>query len=102
MFAFFQMLAGNFALSIVLMLFTIAIVSIVLGIALEAYKVKNKSRLKLLELRNEEMRLHLMMEQQKREQRTGSPTTPATPPKDASWEEQAHVSYDMGYQQQHM
>ena len=100
--AFLQTLAANFWMSVILMLFVITIVSIVLGIGLEAYKIQNKSRQKLLELRNEEMRLHLMAEQQKREQRTGSPTAPATPPKDVSWEEQSHVNYEMGYQQQHM
>ncbi len=99
---FLKWLAANFWISVALMIFVISIVSIVFGIILEAYKATIKSRQKMLELRNEELRLRLMMEQQKKEQRTGTPMADATPPKEASWQEQAQTSYDMGYQQQHL
>lgn len=99
---FLKLLAANFAISVILMLFIIAIVSIVLGIALEAYKANINSRHKILELRNEELRLRLMMEQQKKEQRTGVPAAEVTPPKEASWQEEAQTNYEMGYQQQHL
>lgn len=95
---FLKLLADNFWF----MLFIIVIVSVVLGIALEAYKASIKSRQKMLELRNEELRLRLMMEQQKKEQRTGAPSVDVTPPKEASWQEQAQTSYEMGYQQQQL
>lgn len=95
---FLKLLADNFWF----MLFIIVIVSVVLGIALEAYKASIKSRQKMLELRNEELRLRLMMEQQKKEQRTGAPSVDVIPPKEASWQEQAQTSYEMGYQQQQL
>lgn len=99
---FLNVLAANFWISIALMLFIITIVSIVFGIALEAYKAKIKSSQKMLELRNEELRLRLMMEQQRKEQRTGKPLADVTPPKEPSWEEQSQTSYEMGYQQQRL
>lgn len=93
---FMQMLAANFWTTVILMLFIITMVSIVLGITLEAYKVRNRSKQKLLELRNEELRLHLMLEQQKKGLRAGT----LAEPKEPSWEEQVQTSYEMGYQQQ--
>ncbi|MGH2509746.1 MAG: hypothetical protein ACRDHZ_20390 [Ktedonobacteraceae bacterium] len=99
---FLTLLAANFWISIVLMIFIITIVSIVLGIALEAYKVKMKFSQKMLELRNEELRLRLKMEQQNKEKRTGVPMADFISPKEASWEEQAQTSYEMGYQQQRL
>lgn len=97
---FLKMLSANFGMSVMLMIFIISIVSIVLGIALEAYKASVKSRQKMLELRNEELRLRLTMEQQKKERRSGVPMADVTPPKEASWQEQTQTSYEMGYQQQ--
>lgn len=99
---FLAILAANFWISLVLMLFVITIVSIVMGIGLEAYKVKCKYQQKMLELRNEELRLRLMTEQQKQEKRPGAPKVEFTAPKEASWEEQAQTSYEMGYQQQRL
>lgn len=99
---FLNALAANFWISIVLMLFIITMASIVLGIALEAYKVRSKAHQKMLELRNEELRLRLMMEQQQREKRTGIPAEAVPPPKEIPWEEQTQTSYEMGYQQQRM
>lgn len=95
---FLKMLADNFWF----MLFIIIIVSVVGGLVLEAYKASIKSRQKMLELRNEELRLRLMMEQQKKEQRTGASAADVTLPKEASWQEQAQTSYEMGYQQQQL
>lgn len=97
-----KFLAANFWLGVVLMIFIITIVSTVLGIALEAYKTTIKHHQKTLELRNEELRLRLMMEQQQREKRTGIPMEPVPPPKEIPWEEQTQTSYEMGYQQQRM
>ncbi len=95
-----QWLAANFWLSVALMIFIISIVSIVLGIALEAYKARIKTGQKMLELRNEELRLQLQMERQKKENLSGP--MPANPsyPKEASWAEQSQSGYEMGYQQQ--
>lgn len=94
-----QWLAANFWLTVVLLLFVISIVSIVLGIALEAYKARIRAGQKMMELRNEELRLQLQLERQKKE----GPGTPATNlyyPKEPSWAEQSQSGYDMGYQQQ--
>ncbi|HEY6406867.1 MAG TPA: hypothetical protein VIY29_05300 [Ktedonobacteraceae bacterium] len=88
---------------ILLMLFTITIVSIVLGILLEAYKVSLKYRQKMLDLRNEELRLQLKLDQQKKEKLAGSGETDFPFPKEEpSWaeQEQAPISYKMGYEQQ--
>ncbi len=95
---FMQMLSANFWTLVVLLLFIITIVSIVLGILLEVYKFSVKSRQKMMELRNEELRLQLKLEQQK----NGSPVTPSDlpMPKDPTWAEQSHSGYDLGYQQQ--
>lgn len=90
-----QMLAANFWITVVLLLFIITIVSIVLGIALEAYKVSGRSRQRMQELRNEELRLRLKLEQQK-----GGAQVDLALPKEPSWEEQSQVSYEMGYQRQ--
>jgi hypothetical protein len=96
---FMQTLAANFWITVVVMIFIISIVSIVLGIALEVFKVSSKSRQKMLELRNEELRLRLKLEQQKK---GGQPGVPAdlVLPKEPSWEEQSQVNYEMGYQRQ--
>jgi len=92
--SFMQMLAANFWTTVILMIFIIAIVSIVLGIWLEAYKVQSKSRQKMLELRNEELRLKLEL------QKRGTQAGISEEPKEPSWEEQAQTSYEIGYQQQ--
>ncbi|HEY6407152.1 MAG TPA: hypothetical protein VIY29_06780 [Ktedonobacteraceae bacterium] len=82
------------------MLFIIIIVSIVLGILLEAYKVSLKYRQKMLELRNEELRLQLKLDQQKNEHLSGSWTQgPPLPKEEPSWPEQSQSSYRMGYEQ---
>jgi hypothetical protein len=97
---FMQWLSNNFWLTVVLALFIISIVSIVLGILLEAYKASIRASEKRLELRNEELRLHLRLEQQKKEN-IGSTPAPKLPlPKEPSWEEQSQLHYEMGYQQQ--
>jgi hypothetical protein len=99
---FFQMLAANFWLTVVLLLFIISIVSIILGILLEVYKVSMKASQKMLELRNEELRLQLQLERQKKES-LGGPGTPAANlsyPKEPSWAEQSQTAYETGYQQQ--
>jgi len=95
---FMQMLTANFWTMVVLLLFIISITSIVLGIALEAYKYSTRSRQKMMELRNEELRLQLKLEQQK----NGLPSAPSNlpMPKDPTWAEQSHSGYDLGYQQQ--
>ncbi len=97
---FMQMLAANFWIMVVVMLFIISMVSIVLGIALEAYKVSSGSRRKMQELRNEELRLRLKLEQQKKGTLTGTPAADLVLPKEPSWEEQSQISYEMGYQRQ--
>jgi hypothetical protein len=93
---FMQMLAANFWTTVILMIFIISLVSIILGIWLEAYKVKNQSRQEMLGLRNEELRLRLKLEQQKR----GTQAIVPEEPKEPSWEEQSPTNYEMGYQQQ--
>ena len=98
--SFIQMLANNFWLTIVILLFIISIVSIVLGILLEFYKTTIRASEKRMELRNEELRLQLRLEQQKKENIGGSPSTNLPQPKEPSWEEQSQLHYEMGYQQQ--
>jgi hypothetical protein len=96
---FMRMLTDNFWTLVVLLLFIITIVSIVLGILLELYKTSIKASQKRMELHNEELRLQLMLEQQKKEDRAGSPLANHPLPKEPSWEEQSQISYEMGYQQ---
>lgn len=91
---FMQMLAANFWTTVILMIFIISIVSIVLGIWLEAYKVQSRSRQKMLELRNEELRLTLEL------RKRGTQASIPVEPKEPSWEEQSQTNYEMGYQQQ--
>ena len=97
---FMQWLSNNFWLAVVLALFIISIVSIVLGIMLEAYKASIRAGEKKQELRNEELRLQLKLEQQKKENIAGVSPTNLPNPRDPSWEEQSQVRYEMGYQQQ--
>ncbi len=97
---FFQWLASNFWLTVILCLFIISIVSIVLGIMLEAYKASIRASEKKQELRNEELRLQLKLEQQKKENTASVSPTNLPGPRDPSWEEQSQVRYEMGYQQQ--
>ena len=97
---FMQWLSSNFWLTVVLALFIISIVSIVLGIFLEAYKASIRANEKRLELRNEELRLQLKLEQQKKEHAAGPSSVNLPNPRDPSWEEQSQVQYEMGYQQQ--
>src|SRR5579871_2756987 len=117
---FMQMLTDNFWAMVALLLFIISIVSIVLGIALEAYKSSMKARQKMLELRNEELRLQLQLQQQRnglpremnwhpnndewhqlQQQRSGPlPTPPSTNipmPKDSTWAENEQSGYQLGY-----
>ena len=95
-----QWLSSNFWLTVVLALFIISIVSIVLGILLEAYKASIRASEKKLELRNEQLRLQLKLDQQKKDN-AASPSPVNLPnPRDPSWEEQSQVQYEMGYQQQ--
>lgn len=96
---FMQMMANNFWLTVVLLLFIISIVSIVLGILLEVYKTSIRASEKRLELRNEELRLQLGLAQQKKENAASSPSLNLPQPKEPSWEEQSQISYEMGYQQ---
>jgi type II secretory pathway pseudopilin PulG len=95
-----QWLSNNFWLTVVLLLFIISIVSIVLGILLEVYKTSIRASEKRLELRNEELRLQLKLEQQKKENAAGASPANLPRPKEPSWEEQSQLHYDMGYQQQ--
>ena len=97
---FMQWLSNNFWLTVVLALFIISIVSIIFGILLEAYKTSIRAGEKRLELRNEELRLQLKLEQQKKENVTGVSPTKLPEPRDPSWEEQSQIHYEMGYQQQ--
>lgn len=97
---FIQMMANNFWLTVVLLLFIITIVSIVFGIFLEVYKTSIRASEKRMELRNEELRLQLRLDQQKKESIAGSPPANLPQPKEPSWEEQSQISYEMGYQQQ--
>jgi membrane protein insertase Oxa1/YidC/SpoIIIJ len=96
---FFQWLANNFWLTVVLCLFIISMVSIVFGILLEAYKASIRSDQKRMELRNEGLRLQLKLEQQKKESAAGISPVDLPRPKEPSWEEQSQTSYEMGYQQ---
>ncbi|HZR40889.1 MAG TPA: hypothetical protein VFB12_12265 [Ktedonobacteraceae bacterium] len=97
---FLALLTQNFWVLVALLLFIITIVSIVLGILLEAYKARIKSRQKILELRNEELRLRLKLEQQKKDT-SDRPAARGFPlPKESSWDEQPQAHYEMGYQQQ--
>src|SRR5438105_15828521 len=95
---FMRMLTDNFWTMVVLLLFIISIVSIVLGIFLEAYKTSIKAGQKRMELRNEELRLRLMLDQQKREDQAGSPPAKHSLAKAPSWEEQSQISYGIGCQ----
>ena len=108
---FLNMLTEHFAMTVILLVFLITIVSIVMGIALEFYKATIKGHQKSIELRNEQLRLQLQMKQQEqvqgpasargkrdRENWGSTPESDTPRPKDASWMEQAQVSYDMGYQ----
>jgi Tfp pilus assembly protein PilE len=95
-----QWLANNFWLTVVLLLFIISIVSIILGIWLEAYKTSIKASQKRMELHNEELRLQLQLEQQKKEHAAGLSPVNLSQPKEPSWQEQSQMHYDMGYQQQ--
>jgi hypothetical protein len=96
---FMQWLSNNFWLTVVLALFIIAIVSIILGILLEAYKASLGDSQKRHELRNEELRLQLKLEQQKKENATGTSPVNLPEPKEPSWEEQSQIQYERGYQQ---
>lgn len=96
---FWNMLATNFWLTVVLLIFIISIVSIILGILLEAYKASLRDSQKRHELRNEELRLQLKLEQQKKENAAGTSPANHPQPKEPSWEEQSQISYEMGYQQ---
>jgi|SRR6266567_2763657 len=97
---FIKMVSENFWMAIILMLFIITIVSIVLGILLEAYKVSLNHRQKTLELRNEELRLQLKLDEQKKEHLAGSwEQDPPMPKEEPSWPEQTQSSYRMGYEQ---
>ena len=103
---FIKMVSENLGTMIILMLFIITIVSIVLGILLEAYKVSLKHRQKTLELRNEELRLQLKLDQQKKDHLAGSSGSSdswaqdhSLPKEEPSWPEQSQSSYRMGYEQ---
>lgn len=96
---FMTILAQSPFLSIALMIFTITIVSIVLGILLEVYKVNLRARQRMQELRNEELRLQLQLEQQRGASRGKSSRDDLPHPKEtASWDEQPQSNYEMGYQ----
>lgn len=97
---FMNMLTENFWTMLALLLFVITIVSIVLGILLEVYKVRIHASQKMQELRNEELRLQLRLEQQKRDGHAGFSATDVPLPKEPSWAEQQQSGYEMGYQQQ--
>ncbi|MGH2497863.1 MAG: hypothetical protein ACRDIV_24440 [Ktedonobacteraceae bacterium] len=97
---FLKMLTANFWTTVVILLFIITIVSIVLGIILEMYKTSIRASQKKMELRNEELRLQLKLEQQKKGNVLDSPQANHPQPKEPSWEEQSQVHYEMGYQQQ--
>ena len=96
---FMQWLSNNFWLTVVLLIFIISIVSIVLGILLEVYKTSIRANEKRLELHNEELRLQLRLEQQKKGNLADSPEANHPQPKEPSWEEQSQITYEMGYQQ---
>jgi hypothetical protein len=92
-------LTDYFWMTIVVMLFIITIVSIVLGILLEMFKVVARGHQKAHELRIEELRLQVQLEKQKKENRAG-PSANIPLPKESSWAEQSQTGYEMGYQQQ--
>jgi len=93
-------LTDYFWMTIVVMIFIISIVSTVLGILLEMFKVTIKGRQKMHELRIEELRLQVQLEKQKKENRAGSTAANVPLPKESSWAEQSQGGYEMGYQQQ--
>ena len=95
-----QWLAMNFWLTVVLLLFIISIVSIVMGIMLEFYRVRSRANQRMMELRNEELRLQLQLERQKKESASGPIAASSSYPKEPSWAEQSQTGYEMGYQQQ--
>jgi hypothetical protein len=95
-----QWLAANFWLTVVLLLFIISIVSIVMGILLEFYRVRSRANQRMMELRNEELRLQLQLEQQKKGSMSGPVGSNLSYPKEPSWAEQSQTGYEMGYQQQ--
>lgn len=97
---FLQILTANFWTTVVILLFIITIVSIVLGIISEMYKTSIRASQKKMELRNEELRLRLQLEQQKKGNAVDSPQANLPQPKELSWEEQSQIHYEMGYQQQ--
>ena len=97
---FIQMLTNNFWTMVVLLIFVISIVSIIGGFFMEAYKTSERAREKRMELRNEELRLQLKLEQQKKENLSGPFPEDHPQPRDPSWEEQSQIHYGMGYQQQ--
>jgi type II secretory pathway pseudopilin PulG len=97
---FMKILTDNFWTTVVLLLFIITIVSIVLSILLEIYKVHIRSSQKLQELRNEELRLQLKLQEQKKGKGTNFPPADYSSPKEPTWGEQAQTGYEMGYQQQ--
>ena len=96
---FMQMLTANFWTMVVILLFIIAIVSIIFGIFLEVYKTSIRASEKRIELRNEELRLQLQLEQQKKGNLAGPSPVNQPLPKEPSWEEQSQIHYEMGYQQ---
>jgi hypothetical protein len=67
------------------------------GIATQWFKHKENMQDK----RNEELRLHLQLEQARNEHFGAQelPRSANSAPKDASWEEQVQTPYEMGYQQ---
>jgi hypothetical protein len=97
---FMKLLSENFWTTVVLLLFIITIVSIVLGILLEVYKIRIRSSQKLQELRNEELRLQLKLEQQQKGNRPDFSAADFPSPKEPTWGEQAQTGYEMGYQHQ--
>src|SRR5690349_4203619 len=96
---FMKLLSENFWTTVVLLLFIITIVSIVLGILLEVYRIRIRSSQKLQELRSEELRLQLKLQEQKKGNRADFPPTDYSSPKEPTWGEQAQAGYEMGYQQ---
>ena len=97
---FMKLLSENFWTTVVLLLFIITIVSIVLGILLEVYKIRMRSSQKLQELRNEELRLQLKLAQQQKGNRPDFSAADFSSPKEPTWGEQAQAGYEMGYQHQ--
>ena len=97
---FMKILSENFWTTVILLLFIITIVSIVLGIFLEAYKIRMRSSQKLQELRNEELRLQLKLAQQQKGNQPDFSAADFSSPKEPTWGEQEQASYEMGYQHQ--